>query len=903
MNERVKEEQHAQRILPVTGSIGEHHRLNSYGVGVRIDPAHTLPPEAEAREVEWQNLEHFVPGRAASRPTPAPAPASADISHIDTQFLDDISQRARLIHNQIQAQKSVLDKREIELRSRLIELEEDQQRFHHQAAHDQTQLDTRRSQLQKNEAALAERMIAFELHSRKLESEAATIQQQRADIENRKKAMREEILAELASEKRAIEAAKVELQKELHHARGLKDSLQERMNLLTTENQRTLKEEREKLWQSLTEEWEQRKIAFQQELESWARTRDYEKSEIDRERAMFDAAMASANAEFLKARDALAAELSELREQQANTLELEREEWQQTRLREEAELAILIEKQRAELLAERDAMTVEFDSLRAQQAAVLREEQGESERTCEAARQQLAAEQDQHAAKLQQLSLEWEENCRLRETELATQFEAMQAERLKVEQEFAETAAQQTARLANDRAEWEQFRQSEAESLDAQRTEVDAWRDQIQQELIAARASHELTLQSERAEWEQTRLEQQTQLEAEKAGWEQSTEAERELRESQQAEWAASRDSALAASREALEVEFVTLRQQHAQQLQAERDEWEQQLNEQKAALQARRDEQVRELALIENRIRFQQDHLDKSRAEFEQAQNEHRRDRQIEVQRLEEANKITLQRQRQVDLYRSSIDEREKSLDREQEVLSRTRKAITSTADYDRMNFQSEKHAWEQERQIQQSELRRQQEALVARTENLESRGIRLDKLRAELEETHRATLEMRLAVEESWAQLTDVAGEDEARLRVDQVRHSLAGYHQQMHESLSERRREHVESQSKFERQRAEFNDERQRLTSWLTKRDEDLRLGEERLRIAANEAAANHTKWLAARDRWLMEKSEAEQLIRRLLSSLGENSRDAKQQIDPNFRWDEVTALFNNAPAQQG
>ncbi|WP_010585229.1 coiled-coil domain-containing protein [Schlesneria paludicola] len=902
MNERVKDEQHAQRILPVTGSLSEHHHMNSYGIGVRIDPAHTLPPEAEARQVEWQNLEHFVPGRAAGRPAPAPVPVTPDVSHIDTQFLDDISQRARLIHNQIQAQKAVLDKREMELRSRLIELEEDQQRFHHQAAHDQSQLDARRSQLQKNEAALAERMIAFELHSRKLESEAATIQQQRADIENRKKAMREEILAELASDKKAIEVAKAELQKELHHARGLKDSLQERLTLLTAENQRTLKDEREKLWQSLTEEWEQRKVAFQQELDSWARTRDHEKSEIDRERAMFDATIASANAEFLNARDALAAELTELREQHANKLELEREEWQQARLREEAELAILIETQRAELLAERDAMTVEFDSLRAQQAAVLREEQSEWERTCEATRLQLAAEQEQHTAKLQQLSLEWEENCRIRETELTVQSEALQAERVKFEQELAETVTQQTAALVQDRAEWEQSRQKEIESLEAQRTEVAAWRDQIQHELRAAREHHDQSLQSERAEWEQTRLEQLTQLEAEKADWQHSTEAERAFRESQQAEWVASRDSALAASREALEVEFVTLRQQHAQQLQAERDNWEQQVAEQKAALQTRRDEQSRELTLIENRIRFQQDHLDKSRAEFEQAQNEHRRDRQIELQRLEEANKITLQRQRQVDLYRSSIDEREKSLDREQEVLSRTRKAITSTADYDRMNFQAEKHAWEQERQIQQSELRRQQEALVARTENLESRGIRLDKLRAELEETHRATLEMRLAVEESWAQLTDVAGEEEARLRVDQVRHSLAGYHQQMHESLSERRREHVESQSKFERQRAEFNDERQRLTSWLTKRDEDLRLGEERLRIAANEAAANHTKWLAARDRWLMEKSEAEQLIRRLLSSLGDNSRDATRQFDPNFRWDEVSALFNNAPTLQ-
>jgi hypothetical protein len=172
---------------------------------------------------------------------------------------------------------------------------------------------------------------------------------------------------------------------------------------------------------------------------------------------------------------------------------------------------------------------------------------------------------------------------------------------------------------------------------------------------------------------------------------------------------------------------------------------------------------------------------------------------------------------------------------------------------------------------------LRRQQEALAARVESLESRRIRLDKLRTELEETHRATLEMRLAVEESWAQLTQAAGQDDARRRVEQVRQTLVGYYEQMHASLAEQRREHLEAQAKFDRHRAEFADERLKLTAWLTKRDEELQLGEERLRIAANDAATNHSKWLAARDRWLLEKTEAEQLIRRLLASLGDNNRE--------------------------
>jgi hypothetical protein len=216
----------------------------------------------------------------------------------------------------------------------------------------------------------------------------------------------------------------------------------------------------------------------------------------------------------------------------------------------------------------------------------------------------------------------------------------------------------------------------------------------------------------------------------------------------------------------------------------------------------------------------------------------------------------------------------------------------LSNTADLDRLNFQAERHAWEQERHIQQQELRKQKEVLTTRAEGLEGRRVRLDKLRAELEETHRATLEMRLAVEEVWAQLTHVSGQDDARERVEQVRQSLMGYYKQMHESMAEQRREHVDAQSKLERHRAEFADERQKLTTWLTNRDEELRLEEERLRISAAEAAENHTQWLSARDRWLIEKTEAEHLIRRLLASLGDNNRDLSRDPELVLRMDQFS-----------
>lgn len=448
------------------------------------------------------------------------------------------------------------------------------------------------------------------------------------------------------------------------------------------------------------------------------------------------------------------------------------------------------------------------------------------------------------------------------------------------------------------------FREEVLTSLSSERSKLDETKASLQEEanrleqlkanLERSRedlaAENVRTLQTERenlwksltTEWEQ----RNEAFQQEKEAWQKACSLEKSEFDREKTLFESTVQSANAeflAAREALSFELTKMRQQHAEALHAERSEWLADFEQQKRTLASEQEELARERALIENRIRFQQEHLDKSRADFERAQNDYRRERQVELNRLEEAGMVLIMRLRQIDLYRSSIDEREKSLDREYETFNRTRQAVSSTAELERQNFQAERDAWEQERQLQQTEVRRQLDALAERSEGLESRRVRLDKLRAELEETHRATLEMRLAVEDAWAQLTDIASQEDARHRVEQVRESLTGYYQQMHETLQEQRREVLENQAKFERQQNEFSQERQKLTAWFEARDEELRQGEVRLRQSAIESSADHANWLAARDRWLIEKTEAEQLIRRLLSSLDENHRGQFHDIE--------------------
>ena len=610
--------------------------------GFRIDGQHATASE---RTVE-----------AASATPPAvsnPAPRS------NPSLLADVG----LYLQQMQERETTLEQREATVEQRLAELEADRLRFQSLRIQQFEELEQNRLRLQSDEAALRERTVTAESLLKQIDADRLAAERERIDLERRRAAVREDVLTELQLERQAIETERSELAAEYERARTLTASLEEQHRQATVEAERLIQSERERLWQSLIGEWEERRSQFQTEHDQWLATSQAEKLEIEREKAFYDAAVREAESEFATARATQAAELQAAREQHLTLLDAERQQ-------------------------------------------------------------------------------------------------------------------------------------------------------------------HSATLRAERDEWLQRRA--------------------------------------------ASEAELFSQRDRELAILHSQREEWDRTYSVQRAELHSER-------SVLESRIRFQQEHLEKLRTDLERAQNEHRHERQVERQNLEESAQLLLKRMRQIDLYRASVEEREKSLERERNVLMKSRRALSSTSDLDRISLQADRDAWEHERQIQQAELRRQQDSLTSHSENLESRRIRLDKLRAELEDTHRSTLEMRLAVEETWVDLTQSIGQDDARLRVEQVRHALVGYYSQLHEGLVEQRREHLDAQSKFERLRTEFLDERQKLMDWIATRDNELRVAEERQRIAAADSTTRDSAWQAARDRWLLEKAEAEQVIRKLLIELGNQHRE--------------------------
>ncbi len=426
----------------------------------------------------------------------------------------------------------------------------------------------------------------------------------------------------------------------------------------------------------------------------------------------------------------------------------------------------------------------------------------------------------------------------------------------------AEVAAQLTA----ERADLLQLRQQVADDF----AHLETARSDFAEQQSAAQRKLDEQLAGERqqlwtsltTEWQQRR----DAFEAERSIWDQQkSAAEQEVTQLRDRY-----DQALLG----LEAQLANRRAAAEAELAARRDEFELALASQRSAWELKQQtalaDQHKERVLLETRMRFQQEHLDKVRAELETQQQAVRHERQLSRQQSEEAVLQLERRREQLRLFQQSLDEQSASLDRERETLLKCREAWDSTVDADREALRADQTAWEEERGRQQLELQRQREALVGHSESLERKRSRLEQLRRELEDTHRTTLELRLAVEESWAQIADsVGGEEEARLRVDQARQALVLYYQELHAAITTQREDLLEQQTRFDHQRLAFHDERQTLMQWFSERDEQLRTGEMTLRHDAAEIAVREAEWRRSRDQWLSEKLEAEATIRRLLA----------------------------------
>lgn len=274
---------------------------------------------------------------------------------------------------------------------------------------------------------------------------------------------------------------------------------------------------------------------------------------------------------------------------------------------------------------------------------------------------------------------------------------------------------------------------------------------------------------------------------------------------------------------------------------------------------------------LLENRLRFQQEHLDRTRDELERSQVEFRVEQQAARVWLEEQQFQVFGLRRHLDERHDLLAEKSASIEREQDLIVKSRRALEAGLAADRDQLVQDRESFERERDTTRADLRRQLDLLALHAENLETRRHRLDQLRAELEETNRKTLETRVAVEEAFSRLTQQAGPDVARQRVEESRQVLAEYYRFTRDALIQQRLEIDQAQQRLVQQRQQLDADRHALAAWGAEQQEQVTRRERQLDELRGEIDAREQDARTLRERWLSERREAEAVIRQLLEQL--------------------------------
>ena len=200
----------------------------------------------------------------------------------------------------------------------------------------------------------------------------------------------------------------------------------------------------------------------------------------------------------------------------------------------------------------------------------------------------------------------------------------------------------------------------------------------------------------------------------------------------------------------------------------------------------------------------------------------------------------------------------------------TKTQEAETASV---RRRRNEDREQWDLEQKKQRVELQRQSELLAAQAENLEERHHRLDELRDELEHTHAATLEARIAVEEIFAQISQSISPEAAEERVAGARTAISEHYRKLRDSLADERGELNRERETIDGKMNELREVRSDLSDWIAEREEKLRLKDVQLTEYEDSSDEREQAWRNAQRRWQNERIEAEGIIRDLLKQISD------------------------------
>ena len=181
-------------------------------------------------------------------------------------------------------------------------------------------------------------------------------------------------------------------------------------------------------------------------------------------------------------------------------------------------------------------------------------------------------------------------------------------------------------------------------------------------------------------------------------------------------------------------------------------------------------------------------------------------------------------------------------------------------------------------EHQRAMADVEQKRQAVERRADQVDQSSAALKDLRAELGRVHRETLEIRLATEELWVQLSGAAPPAALTESLGRIRTTLADQYRQANAELAAQKKELEAIRSQLLEQHRTVVDQKRRFEQWATGCQEECQQAASRLVARERQIHQEEVQLSEQSRQWQTERSGFQQEIRRLGTALAEHEAAA-------------------------
>ncbi|HZZ73777.1 MAG TPA: hypothetical protein VFE24_16110 [Pirellulales bacterium] len=216
-------------------------------------------------------------------------------------------------------------------------------------------------------------------------------------------------------------------------------------------------------------------------------------------------------------------------------------------------------------------------------------------------------------------------------------------------------------------------------------------------------------------------------------------------------------------------------------------------------------------------------------------------------------------------------LDEAETLLTAALNDLELNRQTISADRLRAEQQTRSERRKITETQRLAELDLQRKKELIQRRSEQLDTRQVALEQMRADLTRLHRETLEMRLAVEETWAQLSGMAAPSVVTQTLGRLRSRLADrYRLELEEVAAQR--EGIETLgNRLTEQHEKLGQQKRDFQQWAARQRDEFEQQTARLAAREKEVEQGVQRCEDLQTKWNAERRHYQQEIRRLLADL--------------------------------